>query len=295
MTRDREMNTLSLALIGELGRALDICSRAKARALVLTGSGRAFCCGAHLDYFTAPDSPIGRSPVELRDNYLAPIATLFDRFEAMPFPIIAAINGYALGGGCEMAISADFRLMARTAKIGVPEVRLGAIPGAGGVQKLGRHIGRSRAIAWVTLGRHYTAAEADRAGLLHAVTEPDRLLPEALALAEEIKRLSPLAIAQGKASVYLSEDVDLATARRFGLEALAVLAGSPDWEEGMGAFMAKRAPRFTSCASPLEGEVRPKGGVGGNGAAFSQPADMLDQTPHPSTLRVADLPLKGGG
>ena len=184
--------------------------------------------------------------------------------------------------------------MARTAKIGVPEVRLGAIPGAGGVQKLGRHIGRSRAIAWVTLGRHYTAEEADRAGLLHAVTEPDRLLPEALALAEEIKRLSPLAIAQGKASVYLSEDVDLAAARRFGLEALAVLAGSTDWEEGMAAFMAKRAPRFTSCDSPLEGEVRPKGGVGGNGAAFSQPADMLDHTPHPSTAARRRPPPQGG-
>jgi len=118
----------------------------------------------------------------------------------MRFPIIAAINGFALGGGCEMAISADFRLMASTAKIGVPEVRLGAIPGAGGVQKLGRHIGRSRAIEWVLLGKHYTAEEAERAGLLFAVTEPDDLLP-ARGLGEKIKSLSPMAIAQGKASV----------------------------------------------------------------------------------------------
>ena len=92
----------------------------------------------------------------------------------MAFPIIAAINGFALGGGCEMAISADFRLMSRTAKIGVPEVKLGAIPGAGGVQKLGRHIGRTRAIEWVLLGKHYTAVEEARAaGLLYEVTEPD--------------------------------------------------------------------------------------------------------------------------
>lgn len=244
MNRAEEMNTLSLELIHELDRALDIATAAKARALIVMGSGRAFCCGAHLDYFTDRNSPIGHSGIELRDNYLALIASLFDRFEAMAFPVIAAINGFALGGGCEMAISADFRLMSKTAKIGVPEVRLGAIPGAGGVQKLGRHIGRSRAIEWTLLGKHYTAEEAERAGLIYAVTEPDELLSHALALAEQLKALSPLAIAQAKASVYVSEDVDLATARRFGLEALALLVGSPDWREGMAAFHEKRKPHF---------------------------------------------------
>jgi len=244
LVRAKEMNTLTLDLIEELGRALDIATAAKARALIVTGSGRAFCCGAHLDYFTDPKSPVGHGGFDLRDNYLARIAALFDRFETMAFPIIAAVNGFALGGGCEMAISSDFRLMSRTAKIGVPEVKLGAFPGAGGVQKLGRHIGRTRAIEWCLLGRHYTADEADRAGLLFAITEPDDLLPAALKLAEEIKSLSPLAIAQAKASVYVAEDVDLATARRFGLEALAMLIGSPDWQEGMAAFHAKRPPRF---------------------------------------------------
>jgi enoyl-CoA hydratase/carnithine racemase len=244
MTRAGAMNTLTLELIRELARALDIADRDGARALIITGSGRAFCCGAHLDYFTEPASPIGKSQMEIRDNYLALIAALYDRFETMRFPVIAAINGFALGGGCEMAISADFRLMARTAKIGVPEVKLGAIPGAGGVQKLGRHLGRSRAIEWVLLGKHYTAEEAERAGLLFAVTEPDDLLPAALALAEKIKTLSPLAIAQGKAAVHVSEDVDLATARKYGLEALALLVGSADWVEGMNAFMEKRDPRF---------------------------------------------------
>ena len=226
------------------GQALDVAAREKARALILTGSGRAFCCGAHLDYFTDPKSPIGQGPFDLRDNYLARIAALFDRFETMAFPIIAAIDGYALGGGCEMAISADFRIMASTARIGVPEVKLGAIPGAGGVQKLARPIGRSRAIEWTLLGRHYTAEEADRAGLLFAVTEPDNLMMAALALADALKALSPLAITQGKAAVYTGEDVDLATSRRFGLEALAMLIGSADWQEGMAAFHAKRAPRF---------------------------------------------------
>lgn len=244
MTRVQAMNTLTLELIGELGRVLDICAAEKARALVITGSGRAFCCGAHLVYFTDPNSPIGKSQFDIRDNYLAHIGALYDRFETQAFPIIAAINGFALGGGCEMAISADFRIMASTAKIGVPEVKLGAIPGAGGVQKLGRHIGRSRAIEWVLLGKHYTADEAADAGLLYAVTEPDDLLPVALALAEDLKKLSPLAIAQGKSTVYTAEDVDLATARRTGLESLALLVGSADWVEGMGAFKEKRDPKF---------------------------------------------------
>jgi enoyl-CoA hydratase/carnithine racemase len=234
MTRAREMNTLTLDLIGKMGRVLDICTKEKARALVITGSGRAFCCGAHLDYFTHPDSPVGKGRFNLRDNYLAHIAELYDRFETMAFPIIAAVNGYALGGGCEMAISADFRLMADSAKIGVPEVKLGAFPGAGGVQKLGRHIGRGRAMEWVLTAKHYSAEEAERAGLL----------PEALKLAELLKTMSPMAIAQGKASVYVSEDVDLATARRYGLESLAMLIGSPDWEEGMAAFHERRAPKF---------------------------------------------------
>jgi len=244
MIRAKEMNTLHLDLITEMGQALDVCAAEKARALIITGSGRAFCCGAHLDYFTEPNSPIGTSQFDIRDNYLAKIHALYDRFETQAFPVIAAINGFALGGGCEMAISADFRLMSKTARIGVPEVKLGAIPGAGGVQKLGRHIGRSRAIEWVLLGKHYTAADAYDAGLIYEVCEPDDLLPSALALAEKLKTLSPLAIAQGKSAVYTAEDVDLATARRTGLEALTLLINSPDWAEGMGAFMEKRAPKF---------------------------------------------------
>ena len=244
LTRAKAMNTLSLALIKELGKALDIAARQGARAFIITGTGRAFCCGAHLDYFTDPKSPIGQRPMDVRDNYLAPIAALFDRFEAVPFPVIAAVNGFALGGGCELAISADFRIMAKSAIIGVPEVKLGAIPGAGGVQKLARHVGRAKALEWILLGTHVTADEADRCGLLDAVTAPHELLPAALALAERIKALSPQAIAQAKASVLLSENTDLKSAQQFGLEALTLLIGGADWQEGMAAFHAKRPPKF---------------------------------------------------
>ena len=244
LTRAKEMNTLSLDLLSELGRALDVAQAANARAFIITGSGRAFCCGAHLDYFTDPKSPIGTSQTDIRDNYLLKIALLYDRFEAMRFPVIAAINGFALGGGCEMAISTDFRLMSKAARIGVPEVKLGASPGAGGVQKLVHYVGRSKAMEWILLGTHLTAEEAEKRGLLYAVTEPDDLMPAALALAEKIKTLSPMAIAQAKAAVHVSESVDSKSARRFGLESLALLINSPDWKEGMAAFHAKRPPKF---------------------------------------------------
>ena len=116
----------------------------------------------------------------MRDNYLAPIAELFDRFEAMPYPIIAAINGYALGGGGEMALSCDLRLLADTAKIGLPETKIGAIPGAGGVQKLHRLVGRSKALEWILLSRHVEAAEALHYGFANGVHKPEALDQAAL-------------------------------------------------------------------------------------------------------------------
>jgi enoyl-CoA hydratase/carnithine racemase len=176
--------------------------------------------------------------------YLAPIAELFDGFEEQPYPIIAVINGFALGGGCEMALSADFRLMSRGGSLGLPEVKLGATPGAGGVQKLIRHVGRAKALEWILLGSKISAEEAERRGLVVEITEPDQLLPRALELASSIAELSPAAIAQAKMSIYLAEDADLRTARRFGLEALTTLIGTAENKEGLAAFIEKRRPRF---------------------------------------------------
>ena len=144
MTRAEAMNTLSLELIEELGQVVALTRQQRARVLIITGAGRAFCCGAHLKYFNEPNSPIGTSQEDIRDKYLWRIATLFDSFEELPFPTIAAINGFALGGGFEMALSCDFRIMSRSARVGLPEVVLGATPGAGGVQKLHRFVGRAK-------------------------------------------------------------------------------------------------------------------------------------------------------
>ena len=244
LERAAERNALSLAMIEELQQALAIAQNAHAAALILTGSGPAFCAGADLKMLAGPESEFFHSPMALRDKFLAPLAYLFDSFEEMPFPIIAAVNGFALGGGCEMALSADFRILSKAAVLGLPEVHVGAIPGAGGVQKLIRHVGRSKALEWILLGSRISAEEAERRGLVYEIAEPEQLLDRAKALAEKLITCGPLALAQAKASIYVAEDADLKTARRFGVEALTSLAATPEWKEGVTAFVEKRKPRF---------------------------------------------------
>lgn len=244
MTREREMNTLSLELVQELDAALTASAAGGARALIITGKGRAFCAGAHLRYFISEDERIGSGGFALRDRYLQPIATLFDRIETLPIPVIAAINGFALGGGCEMSLACDFRLMADNTRIGVPEVRIGALAGAGGVQKLHRLVGRGKAMEWVLLGSHVTAQEALAHGLLTSVHSAAELMPAAMELARRFRLLGPRAVAQSKMAVRMCGDADLSSARNFGLEALATLIGGTEWQEGMTAFMEKRPPNF---------------------------------------------------
>jgi enoyl-CoA hydratase/carnithine racemase len=244
MSREREMNTLSLELLGELDAVLTASVAGGARALIITGQGRAFCAGAHLHYFTKEDPRIGSGSFALRDRYLQPIATLFDRIETLPIPVIAAINGVALGGGCEMSLACDFRLMADQTKIGVPEVRIGALAGAGGVQKLHRLVGRGKAMEWILLGSHVTAQEALAHGLLTSVHPAGELMGAAMELARRFRLLGARAVAQSKMAVRMCGDTDLDSARKIGLEALAILIGGAEWQEGMAAFMEKRPPKF---------------------------------------------------
>jgi enoyl-CoA hydratase/carnithine racemase len=244
MIREREMNTLCLELLDELDAALTASVDGGARALIITGQGRAFCAGAHLHYFTKGDPRIGEGSFALRDRYLQPIATLFDRIESLPIPVIAAINGFALGGGCEMSLACDFRLMADNTKIGVPEVRIGALAGAGAVQKLHRLVGRGKALEWILLGSHISPLEALAHGLLTSVHAADALMPAALELARRFRLLGPRAVAQSKMAVRMCSDTDLNTARNIGLETLALLIGGNEWQEGMTAFMEKRPPNF---------------------------------------------------
>ena len=243
LTRGDEMNTLTLDLIQELGATLDRLSRENTRALIITGSGRAFCCGAHLRYFAGPDSTVV-DPFTARDQYLAQIAETYDRLEEMPFPTIAAVNGFALGGGFELALSCDMRIFGKGVKVGLPETRIGAVAAAGGVQKLIRHVGRSKALEWILTGAHVDTEEAARYGLAVDVVPPDQVVTRALELARLLRRLGPRAISQSKRAIYLSEETDLRSARRFGIEALSMLVGGDEWKEGMQAFLEKRPPAF---------------------------------------------------
>lgn len=243
LTRPGEMNSLRLELLDEFDHAIDEALRAKARVLVVTGEGRAFCGGAHLKYFAGPDA-IFHERFEARDLYFERIARLFDKVEAIGIPVIAAVNGFAMGGGFELALACDFRILTSDATVGLPEVKLGATPGAGGVQKLSRFIGRGRALEWILLARHVGAAECDRLGLAYRVVAPDELEAASLLLASDLLDFSPLALGQCKTSIHVAGDVDLRSARRFGIEALSALIGSADWQEGMSAFVEKRPPRF---------------------------------------------------
>lgn len=243
MNRPEKMNTLSLEFLDEFGRAIDAAIAARARVVIVTGSGRAFCAGAHLKYFAGPDR-IFTERFNTRDGYFERIARLFDKVEAIGIPVIAAVNGFAMGGGFELALACDFRILVTTAKVGLPEAKLGATPGAGGVQKLSRHIGRGKALEWIMLARHVGAEEAAAAGLATKVVAPDGLEDAALDLARDLMKVSPQALAQCKMSIHVSGDVDLRSARRFGVEALSALVGSADWLEGMSAFVEKRQPAF---------------------------------------------------
>ncbi|WP_144113828.1 enoyl-CoA hydratase/isomerase family protein [Paraburkholderia sp. BCC1886] len=245
LTRPQQMNTLSLEFLDEFERALDLLESTRTRALIVTGQERAFCCGAHLRYFAGPEARF-TTPQPARDDYLAKIAVLFDRLEEMRFPTIAAINGYALGGGCELALSCDFRVIASHAKMGLPETKIGAVAAAGGVQKLIRHVGRSRALDWILRSTHIDAQTVERYGLVSAVVPGDALIAAALDIALELRKLGPQALSQSKRAIYLSEDADLRSARRFGIEALSILVGGDEWKEGMNAFVEKRPPTFDS-------------------------------------------------
>jgi enoyl-CoA hydratase/carnithine racemase len=262
MIREREMNTLSLELLDELETALTTVVAGGARALIITGQGRAFCAGAHLRYFTETDPRIGAGSFALRDRYLERIAILFDRIETLPVPVIAAINGFALGGGCEMSLACDFRLMADHTTIGVPEVRIGALAGAGAVQKLHRLVGRGKALEWILLGSHVTATEALAHGLLTSIHSAADLMVAATELAGRFRLLGPRAMAQSKMAVRMCGDADLTTARGIGLEALAMLIDGPEWREGMNAFMEKREPHFSPLQAAASGPKGPSSDSG---------------------------------
>ena len=208
------------------------------RVLVFTGAGdRAFCAGADIKAMRAMDAGGGAAWTRLGHR-------LMDAVAALPQPTIAAINGVAAGGGSELALACDLRLMAESARLGQPEVLLGVIPGWGGTQRLTRLIGCGAAKELLYTGRLVDAAEALERGLVHAVHPDGRLLAAAQALALRLAAQAPLALAAIKQAVDVGADKDLAQANQVEMALFERVFASADREEGMAAFVEKRPPRF---------------------------------------------------
>ncbi|MHB8731438.1 MAG: enoyl-CoA hydratase/isomerase family protein [bacterium] len=239
MRRPDALNALSTAVCRELVAALESVGQdPAARVLILTGEGRAFCAGADLkERAGATEEQIWRHN---RAIVQVPLA-----IEALPIPSIAAINGLAVGGGCEIALGCDLRWAAGTAELGCPEVTRGIIPAAGGTQRLGRLIGPARAMSLVLTGRRVSAAEAHRIGLVDAVV-PAADLTEAVAdTARTIAANAPLAVRAARQAIRYGLTHPFEDGLRLEGELQRMLYASDDCREGIAAFNERRAPRWT--------------------------------------------------
>ena len=237
LNRPQALNALSSTLIGELGAALKAFDDDEAiRCIVLTGSDRAFAAGADIKEM-ADASAI--------DMITGDRLASWDRIRAIKKPIIAAVSGYALGGGCELAMACDMIIASETAMFGQPEINLGVIPGAGGTQRLTRAIGQAKAMEMILTGRQISAKEAEAAGLVTRVVPPEHYLEEAKRLAQEIASKAPIAVHLAKQAVLKAEELPLSAALEFERNSFYALFASEDQKEGMRAFIEKRKPEFT--------------------------------------------------
>ncbi|MFH1805907.1 MAG: enoyl-CoA hydratase [Pseudomonadota bacterium] len=235
--RPKALNALCDALIADLGKALDGFEDDEAiRAIVITGSDRAFAAGADIKEMADYD---------YMDVYKADFITKgWTRVADCRKPVIAAVAGFALGGGCELAMMCDIILAADTAKFGQPEITIGTIPGAGGTQRLTRAIGKSKAMEMCLTGRMMDAEEAERAGLVARIVPADSLLEEALKLAEKIASFSAPVVMKAKESVSKAYEMTLTEGLMFERREFHSTFALEDRAEGMKAFSEKRKPEF---------------------------------------------------
>jgi enoyl-CoA hydratase len=237
LNRPKALNALSAGLIRDLGLALDAFENdTNVRAIVLTGSDKAFAAGADIKEMAAQS---------FVDAYVSDFITKgWERITVCRKPIIAAVAGYALGGGCELAMMCDFIIAADTARFGQPEITLGIIPGAGGTQRLTRAVGKAKAMDMVLTARNMDAAEAEKCGLVSRVVPADQLMDEALKAAERIAALSLPAVMMAKEAVNRALETTLAEGIRFERRLFHATFALEDQKEGMAAFVEKRQPAF---------------------------------------------------
>ena len=237
--RPEKLNALNAEVIEALRHALHAAkSDSEVGAVILTGAGaKAFVAGADIAGFRGMTSSAAR---ELSRKGQA----AFDLLEGLGKPSIAAINGFALGGGLELAMACTIRLASKTARLGQPEVNLGLIPGYGGTQRLPRLVGKGRAMELILTGDPIPAEEAFRIGLVNRVLEPDDLMPAARAMAEKIVSRAPLAVKYAIDAVNHGPEVSLGEALRVEADLFGLCAATTDMQEGVGAFLEKRPASF---------------------------------------------------
>src|SRR5215218_4643632 len=237
LNRPKQLNALSNQLMDELGDSLKTFDADEAiGCIVLTGSEKAFAAGADIG---------AMATYTFADVYKGDYITRnWETIRSVRKPVIAAVSGFCLGGGCELAMMCDFIIAADNAKFGQPEIRLGIIPGAGGTQRLPRAVGKAKAMDMALTARMMDAAEAERAGLVSRVVPADKLLDEALAAAAKIAAQSPLAVAMAKELVDAAYETTLTSGVALERRLFHSLFAFEDQKEGMAAFVEKRKPNF---------------------------------------------------
>ena len=239
INRPEALNALNSQVLSDLDEAI---TRVEAddsvHAVILTGAGRSFVAGADIGEMKGFSARDGK-------KFGVHGGGVFLRLENLSKPVIAAVNGFALGGGCELAMSCDIRLASEKAKFGQPEVGLGITPGFGGTQRLPRIVGISKAMELILTAKVINAAEAERIGLVSAVYPPEELMDKAMELANAICANAPIAVAESKRCIRMGMQTDIATGSAFEAEAFGVTCGTEDKDEGMGAFLEKRQAKHS--------------------------------------------------
>jgi enoyl-CoA hydratase len=236
LNRPQALNALNRALLTELGEALDaLDADPQIGAIVITGSARAFAAGADIKEMAA------MSAVEMMTNGFS---GLFARLARVGKPVIAAVSGFALGGGFELALLCDMIVAAESAKFGLPEVTIGVIPGGGGTQRLTRAVGKALAMEMILNNRHLSAAEAEKYGLVNRVFPDERMLDEALSLAADIAGRSPLSLRLAKEAINAAFEGSLSETLNDERRLFQLTFASEDQKEGMAAFVEKRKPTW---------------------------------------------------
>ena len=238
LNRPKALNALNGALMDELGQALKSFDADEAiGCMIITGSEKAFAAGADIS---------AMAQLTFTDVYKEDFITRnWETIRSIRKPVIAAVSGFALGGGCELAMMCDFIIAAENAKFGQPEIKIGIIPGAGGTQRLPRAIGKAKAMDLVLTGRMMDAAEAERAGLVSRVVPLDKMMDEALGAALMICGYGQLSVMAAKESVNRAFESGLSDGVMFERRIFHALFATADQKEGMDAFLNKRPPQFT--------------------------------------------------